>query len=220
VTRVLPTVAIIGPDGAGKTTIARRLERSLPLRTRYLYMGWNYDASNVMLPSNRLLQRLREDGDPPGASAGRRRLPVLHQLAAALKLANLLAEGWYRQIVANRWRRKGYLVIFDRHFVADFTDGRLAGGRNRARRIRHAILRGALPRPGIVIYLDAPPETLLERKGEGTLESLERQRRAYRRIVAQHGRALEVRSDRDLSVVMDEVRAAILTLLEEGPRHG
>jgi thymidylate kinase len=220
VTRVLPTVAIIGPDGAGKTTTARRLERSLPLRTRYLYMGWNYDASNVMLPSNRLLQRLREDGDPPGASAGRRRLPVLHQLAAALKLANLLAEGWYRQIVANRWRRKGYLVIFDRHFVADFTDGRLADGGTRARRIRHAILRGALPRPGIVIYLDAPPETLLERKGEGTLESLERQRRAYRRIVAQHGRALEVRSDRDLSVVMDEVRAAILTLLEEGPRHG
>ena len=219
-TRMLPTVAIIGPDGAGKTTIARRLEGSLPLPTRYLYMGWNYEASNVMLPSNRLLQRVRADGGPSVGSPGRRRIPVLHHLAAALKLANLLAEGWYRQIVANRWRRKGYLVIFDRHFVADFTDGRLAVGSTHARRIRHAILRGALPRPGILIYLDAPPETLHERKGEGTLESLERQRQAYRRIVADHGRALEVRSDRDLAVVTEEVRAAILSLLELRQRHG
>ncbi|HEX5579064.1 MAG TPA: hypothetical protein VFY43_05290, partial [Candidatus Limnocylindria bacterium] len=91
-TRRLPTVAIIGPDGAGKTTIARRLEESLPMPTRYLYMGWNYEASNVMLPFNQLRQRARADGDPPSDSARRRRMPLLHNLAAALKLANLLAE--------------------------------------------------------------------------------------------------------------------------------
>src|SRR5437667_23836 len=50
------TVALIGPDGAGKTTIGRRLEKSLPLPVRYLYMGVNAEASNALLPTTRVLR--------------------------------------------------------------------------------------------------------------------------------------------------------------------
>lgn len=35
----MTTVAIIGVDGAGKSTVARALEGSMPLRTKYIYMG-------------------------------------------------------------------------------------------------------------------------------------------------------------------------------------
>jgi thymidylate kinase len=33
------SVAILGPDGAGKTTLAQSLRRELPLPTRYVYLG-------------------------------------------------------------------------------------------------------------------------------------------------------------------------------------
>jgi ABC-type branched-subunit amino acid transport system ATPase component len=52
------TVALIGPDGAGKTTIGRRIEHTLPLPVKYVYMGVNLDSSNHMLPTTRLLKSI------------------------------------------------------------------------------------------------------------------------------------------------------------------
>src|SRR5439155_10211002 len=53
------TVALIGPDGAGKTTVSRRIEQSLPVPVKYIYMGVNTDASNVMLPTTRAIHALK-----------------------------------------------------------------------------------------------------------------------------------------------------------------
>jgi thymidylate kinase len=41
------------------------------------------------------------------------------------------------------------------------------------------MLMHAYPRPDLVVLLDAPPEVLFERKGEGTLASLARRREDY-----------------------------------------
>jgi len=213
----LPTVAIVGPDGAGKTAVAKRLPELLPMPARYLYMGWNYDASNVLLPTNRLMRRLRSAGSAaPAASQGddEGSPPIIRQVAAVAKLLNLVAEAWYRQIVANRWSRQGCLVIFDRHFAADFPDSRGRGTGSILRRIRHAILRHAVRPPAILIYLDASPETLLRRKGEGTLESLQRQRDAYRQMVARHARAAEISAVEDLAGVSSAVASKIIELVE------
>src|SRR5206468_11488099 len=54
------TVALIGPDGAGKTTVSRRIEQSLPVPVKYIYMGVNTDASNVMLPTTRAIHALKD----------------------------------------------------------------------------------------------------------------------------------------------------------------
>ena len=55
------TVAILGPDGAGKTTLAEALGRSLPLPTRLVYMGvWReypWDAWLRPIPGARLAVR-------------------------------------------------------------------------------------------------------------------------------------------------------------------
>ena len=53
------TVALIGPDGAGKTTIGKRIEHTLPLPVKYVYMGVNLDSSNHMLPTTRLIKALK-----------------------------------------------------------------------------------------------------------------------------------------------------------------
>jgi GTPase SAR1 family protein len=127
----MPTVALVGGDGAGKSTIAREVARRLGDRGRYLYMGINSEASNLMLPSTRLILEIkrrtggRPDLAPPRVAAnghapvsGRR--GALARLKTDLRFANQIAEEWFRQLAAWYHLRQGAIVIFDRHFVWDY----------------------------------------------------------------------------------------------------
>ena len=188
------TVALIGPDGAGKTTIGQELEHLLPLPVKYVYMGVNLDASNHMLPTTRLLHYLKRRCGAKPDNAGPRdhnarqekpkRLWKRPLLAAKswLSLANKIAEEWFRQAVAWQYKLRRYIVIFDRHYFADYYayDVEQTGrARSRSRAVHGWLLAHVYPRPDLVIYLDAPAEVLLARKGEGTLELLERRRQDY-----------------------------------------
>ena len=67
------TVALIGPDGAGKTTVARALDSELPFPVAYLYMGVNPDSSNHLLFTTRVVHALPSSpwGEPGhGRTAG------------------------------------------------------------------------------------------------------------------------------------------------------
>ncbi len=186
-------VALIGPDGAGKTTIGRKLERALPMPARYLYMGVNLEASGLMLPTTRLMLMFkRARGGRPdmvlSTAHGERRPPPRHpvkrlagRVKSAVRVTNWLAEEWFRQLVAWAWQRRGYLVVFDRHFFADYYAHDVAGSHapSLARRLHGVVLRRFYPRPSLVVCLDAPAEVLFARKGEGTLAWLEARRAEY-----------------------------------------
>jgi len=188
------TVALIGPDGAGKTTIGRRLEQTLPLPVRYVYMGINYEASNHVLPTTRLIRAARRargvGPDTAGPRDPERLRPrpkglvkrVAHGLKSSLSLANRIAEESFRHGVARYYQYRGYIVLFDRHFYSDYYAydiARSGRGRPVGSRIHGFLLERVYPKPDLVIYLDAPAEVLLARKGEGTLELLERRRHDY-----------------------------------------
>jgi thymidylate kinase len=188
------TVALIGPDGAGKTTIARRVEELLPIPVKYVYMGVNPDSSNYLLPTTRLVHAVRrargarpdtagarDSSRPDGAAPRGRVRRTLRSGRSFLRLGNRLAEEWHRALVALLHRRRGSIVVFDRHFFADYYayDVSAKPRRSAARRLHGFVLSHLYPRPDLVVYLDAPAEVLLERKGEGTLESLERRRHEY-----------------------------------------
>lgn len=225
----MTTVALIGPDGAGKTTVARRLPERLPVPVRYLYMGVSTDSSNVMLPTTRVARRIkRAMGAPPDTagppSHGPRSAPSrsfmkrrLADLRAALRVLNRLAEEWYRQWLAWRWARSGAVVIFDRHFFVDYHayDVGASEDRSRSQRLHGTILGRFYPRPDLVIYLDAPGEVLLARKGEGTVEALERRRGEYRAIAREVGDFVEVDATRPLDEVVDEVARIIASRLSD-----
>ena len=191
------SVALIGPDGAGKTTIGRRIEHTLSLPVKYVYMGVNLDSSNIMLPTTRLVhmlkRRLGAEPDVAGPPDPDRRKPkpkgilkrVLAGTRASLRLVNRLGEEWFRQLVAWRFQRRCYVVLFDRHFFSDYYTYDIASkgaDKRLSSRIHGWLLEHAYPKPDLVIYLDAPAEVLFARKGEGGLELLERRRQDYLKL--------------------------------------
>lgn len=191
------SVAVIGPDGAGKTTICRRIPETLGLPVRHVYMGINPDASNHMLFTTRLLNRLKRlrgaAPEPPGPLDPERetRPPKnpLRRVARALKrsltLADCLADEWYRQALVWYYQWRGNVVLLDRHFLFDFYTSDAARGKGRrplSRRIHGFCLTRFYPRPDLVVLLDAPGEVLYARKGEWTPERLEKRRREFRRL--------------------------------------
>jgi thymidylate kinase len=217
------TVALIGPDGAGKTTVARELEHSLEMPAKYLYMGVNWDASNHLLPTTRLVQAVRRArGKAPGAGGPPPSSPVvtpsrgsarriLRTVWSALSLANRVGEEWYRQLVAWSYVRRGVVVIFDRHFFSDYHAHDIAGSASRTlnRRIHGFLLSSVYPKPRLVVYLDAPAELLFDRKGEGTLEFLERRRQDYLELRAHTRNFVTVDASRPLDEVVRNVAGAI-----------
>jgi len=208
------TVALIGCDGAGKTTVARALERVGDLPVRYLYMGVSPGSSNRLLPTTRLAHALKRSA---ASGNGRRphaprdtRPPPLRAGRSALRLANRVAEEWYRQLIAMVHVRRGRIVVFDRHFTIDYHAADVeAAGRPLHRRIHGFLLTRLYPLPDLVILLDAPPEVLFARKGEGTISSLSRRRGEYRRFGAGLERFAVVEATQPLEDVVARVAGII-----------
>ena len=183
------SVALIGPDGAGKSSIAREVVRRLGSPARYLYMGVNLEQSGLMLPTTRLalaVKRARGRGTQMTANwsghqdvTGRARL--IREAYAAVRLLGWLAEEWYRALIARFYQWRGYLVVFDRHFLFDYYANHVQRrpGQLMAARLHGALLRRFYPRPDMVILLDAPAEVLHARKREQSVETLEERRREY-----------------------------------------
>ncbi|HEU4895058.1 MAG TPA: hypothetical protein VFT85_04395 [Acidimicrobiia bacterium] len=167
------------------------MARELAIPIKYVYMGINLENSNLVLPTTRLLleiKRLR-GGRPDMAGPSRRRRAarpatrvrrVTGLLRASLRLANIMAEEWFRQLVIWYYQLRGNVVLMDRHFFLDYFAHDVTGpDRSWPSRVHGAMLRSVYPRPDVVIMLDAPAEVLFARKGEGTVELLEERRREY-----------------------------------------
>jgi thymidylate kinase len=80
-----PNLALLGPNGVGKSTAARELERSLPFEVRTVYMGmWKL-------------------------AANRRRV------SQAVEIAIRPARIWFRYLLAQYHQLRGRVVVFDRY---------------------------------------------------------------------------------------------------------
>lgn len=209
------TVALIGPDGTGKTTIARRLERELTLPVAYVYMSINPASASHMLPTTRLGWWLCGRPDHIEDLDRSHRWRITGMVAGAAELTNRVAEEWYRQLVARRHLRGGRIVLFDRHYYYDYYATDIAAAHRRKVERLHGYLLERYPRPDLTIYLDAPPEVLLARKGEGTLESLATLRRELLGVVRTAPDSVVLDAARPLDEVVAEVARCILGFAAE-----
>jgi thymidylate kinase len=103
-------------------------------------------------------------------------------MAASARLLNRLAEDCYRQIISWSYQLRGYIVLYDRHFVFDAAQSNLNGRKRKDRlsnRVHRWLLKVVYPKPDLVIFLDAPPAVLFNRKVEVTLDYLAMRRKAF-----------------------------------------
>jgi len=144
-------LALLGPDGSGKSSLAMGLQRSWPLPVRTVYMGF-------------------------GISGGRSRPPLLARLPGVRGPARLLLL-WREFLKAQYQRARGRLVIFDRYTYDAFAPP--SGRRSWLRRLSSWVKARCLPAPDLVVLLDAPGQVMYERKREFSPEVLEGQRQGF-----------------------------------------
>ena len=216
------SVALIGADGAGKTTVARHLTDKLPFPVSYMYMGSNLEAGNWILPSTWLVRlwrrwrgRSNQGGEPPQRQRERGKRGMIangvRQFKSTLSLIHRMAEEAFRHFVAGFLRRTGRVVIFDRHFYPDYYAFDIENSRRSWLQRWHGfMLSRVFPRPELVIFLDAPSEVLFARKREGTLELLEARRQDYFKVRDQFKCFVEIDATQPVDQVTEEVAHRIV----------
>jgi thymidylate kinase len=215
----MTTIALVGIDGAGKSTIASLVAARLGVPARVVYMGVNVETSSVMLPTTRLLLAVkRRRGGRPDLVANFGRSRTERGIRAAVigttRLVAWLSEEWFRQAIAWWHEARGRVVIFDRHFTADYHAqdvARPAAGRPWASRIHGLALDRLYPRPDLVICLDGPAATFQSRRTDidaASVDALEARRREYLDLAEVVPQFAIV----DATLPLDEVVAAVTSV--------
>jgi thymidylate kinase len=158
-TRMLPrrglAVALIGPDGAGKSTLAASLVERFGLPGRVFYMGLHAPV-----------------GDRTGHVAPARRKPLPVRLKRqARRLIRLALTAARAELALAR----GQLVVFDRYTY----DAEVHWSGKPGTGVRRWLVRHAAPRPDLTIVLDVPGEVMFARKGEHSPDILAARRSRY-----------------------------------------
>jgi len=222
-------VAVVGPDGTGKSTIVGRLPLLLGGAVKTLYAGDNPEGGGRPLPTTRLLwwYQRRTGGPavhgpppldhPPRRSLARRVATVPRTM---LLVANQCAEEWARLRRASRWAAAGNVVILDRSYIHDYWHHDVAApDRSPVQRAHGWWLVHVLPRPDLTIVLDAPAEVLFAREPEGTLAAVASRRVEYADLESLTPATVVVDSDRPQPDVEAAVADAIRRRLAALPRR-
>ena len=196
------SVALLAPDGAGKSTLAQSLTKDNFLRAKLVYMGSNIAASTVGLPTTKWLhERLKARN---GVRKKKKNLGFI-----ALKVfsfINRLVEQWYRAGAALGYLLRGRLVVFDRYIYDSWLN---KPAKTPWKRLRRKMFESICPTPDLVVLLDAPGKMLWERKHEHTPEWLEQQRRGYLALKDRVPQMRVVDATQQADVVRREVTAMI-----------
>ena len=221
------TVAVVGPDGAGKSTLVAALHAVPELETLPIYMGVDRRKATHSLPTTRwLVRRLRHanhgrDGSrTTRTTAGRMRRRARDLVA----LPHELMEFGFRYLVGWWARRDGRIVIFDRYIYDPLIDARV-DGRGGWERFRGRVFATLFPAPDLIIVLEAPGSVLYARKGEHGEKRLDLVRRETARMASRARRAVFLDASEPIADVTARAVEEIRALTRPNPvlagrRHG
>jgi thymidylate kinase len=194
-------VAFLGADGSGKSTVIDQVERNLAPAfrcTKCFHLRSGFGAK-------------RHPGWPVTDPHGK---PPRGALTSFAKLGLWWAD-YVFDYVSDVYLRliKSTFVIYDRYYydlLVDPTRYRYGGSMALAKVIGYLV-----PRPNLVILLDAPAEVLQSRKQEVSLEETARQRTAYLELVQGLPNGYVVDASKPLEQVVADVENIILNFMTE-----
>jgi thymidylate kinase len=163
------TVVLLGPDGAGKSSAIDALGCLLdPAFARHEVRGFAPALGRLL-------------GRKPGSTAEPHGLPARSLTTSLLRVGYWLAFNLWSHLSLRVARARSTLVLYDRHFCDILIDPRRYryGGPRFALRLNAWLM----PRPDLVLMLDAPAEVVQGRKQEVPIDETERQLAAYRGFV-------------------------------------
>jgi thymidylate kinase len=193
----LPWLTILGPDGSGKSTVLAGIRDAWPQSLGQVY--------SYHLRPRRLGSHGGQSSEPvvdPHAQ------PPRGAIMSAAALMFVVLDWWigYSTRIV-RQRAKHGLVVFDRHLLDVLVDPRRYryGGPSWLARTACRLV----PRPDVIVILDASTAIVRARKQEVTSSESRRQRAAYRRLAAETSGAHLV----DAAAPSEQVLEAIMTIL-------
>jgi hypothetical protein len=172
-------VVLVGPDGVGKSTLARALAHSPPGKFRRV--DRRHLGPGLLPPPARLLGRRPSDGTEPHGKQ------VSGMIGATARFVYLWADallGWLPRMAVPRARSS--LVILERGWFDLAVDPRRYRLSPRPRAVN--LLGRLLPRPDLVLLLDAGADLVNTRKDELEVGEIERQLREWRALLPRAGR--------------------------------
>ena len=178
-------VAVIGPDGAGKSTLVEGLQRTLPFRTRRIYMG---------------------------LTGGRMRRAQLLRVPGLIFAAQG-AVLWARYLQAFLRSADGQIVLFERYVLDGAVSA--GTPLSAAQRLSRRVQRWVVPPVDLVLLLDASGRTMFDRKGEYSSGTLEDWRAQYRKLASSVRNLVVIDAEQPAEAVLKAAQAAIWARLRK-----
>jgi thymidylate kinase len=195
---------IVGPDGTGKTTLCKAVEQAISGQAPVRVLANRRGAEPLgILPARA----------PRGSTLAPHRHPAHPPLLSLAKVLYSFVNFYLIWLVKIRpFVRRGGWVVVERGWwdmLVDPLRYRLRLPRPLGRAIAYL-----MPRPSLVLVLEAPAEVIAARKAQLSVPELVRQMRAWREILPPKQRRLYLDTSAPIEDVVQRISHAISDLLE------
>ena len=192
-------IVFLGVDGAGKSSVIRVVREQLA--------GAFARTADYSFPPSVLGRLLRRPEGPPSLPHAEPPRPYLASVTRAVCYWFVHSTlGYY--VTIHPALARSTLVLYDRHLVDSLVDPRRYRYKGSPRLLR--LIWRLVPKPDLVILLDAAPEVLQARKRELPFDEMVRQRAAYLSLVRTMTYGHVVDAARPLNLVVGDVNDIIL----------
>jgi len=181
-------IAVMGPDGSGKTTVIEQLKQDMGeafRRIQYFHL-YPKPGSHGVVHTDPHNQKVRGF------------VPSVLKLIYFILLYNV---GFLRYVLP--MKIKSTMTIFDRYYDDILVDP--TRYRNGTPEWVVKFFRCFIPQPDLWIILDAPTEVIQNRKAEVSAEETERQRQAYIRLAQSKKNAILVNTNKDVKLISSDI---------------